>query len=854
MENTDDNSKSPKSALVSELSGFSEEENSTSSKSPRSSSNSSTPRSKNVKSKFQRPKGKWTPPGKSSDFILKDDYAKASETATKIRQKTGLITDDFFLKHKCEWDQNYPENPERLASILRRLNELNLEDYLLRLPYENKNLSYFESKHSKEIIQKLQYINNLKDMNKVEQEATQYDAVYFNKFTYEAAIKSASSVNQLVKEVCKQEKITNGIALTRPPGHHAMESEFCGYCYFNNVALAAQDMLDSNLAQKILIVDFDVHHGQATQRMFYDDKRVLYFSIHRYEHGEFWPNLRESNFDYIGEKEGKGYNINFPLNVTGLDDNDYLAVVFNILLPAAYEFQPDLVLISAGYDASIGCFEGRMLVSPAFYGHLIKLLSGLAQGKIAVCLEGGYFPPSLSEGVARTLMALLDFPCDKMKPLKPPHPAVAEIINNLRYFLRPYWNCFNTEFSSSDNLHIAKVLYRGEPDKPPYLTRDCYPKNSDEEVMKFTKMIESFKAENPVVFKRGICYAYDDCMLLHSSAGPETPYRLKILMEKFVQDFCLDKRCTKVDGLPVTKEMLQVVHTDKYVSCLLEGTFMYDKTRTDIFVDDNTQKAALTSVSSLYGVAEEVMNGKYDAGVAFIRPPGHHAEKEEAGGFCFINNVGVIASHIAEKYKARVLILDWDIHHGNGTQHMFYDNKNVMYMSIHKFENGTFFPNGLDADYQFVGEGDAAGFNVNIPLNESRMRNEDYIMIFNTLILPIAYSFAPDVIFISAGFDAGINDLLGNYLLMPEVFGHFTQLLKSLAQGKLIVALEGGYNPSTVAYSMLMCVKALLGDPLPSLDDFKSPHKSLETTIKNVIGVQKKYWNVLEVVKNLPNN
>lgn len=116
-----------------------------------------------------------------------------------------------------------------------------------------------------------------------------------------------------------------------------MKSEYCGYCFFNNVGIAVESMLRDNLAKKVLIVDWDVHHGQATQQMFYEDPRVVYFSIHRYEQGEFWPNLRESDYHYVGEGAGIGHNFNIPLNKTGMTNADYLAIFQQVLLPMAYE-------------------------------------------------------------------------------------------------------------------------------------------------------------------------------------------------------------------------------------------------------------------------------------------------------------------------------------------------------------------------------------------------------------------------------------------------------------------------------------------------------------------------------------
>ena len=133
---------------------------------------------------------------------------------------------------------------------------------------------------------------------------------------------AAGGVVDMVKSVVTGQ-LDNGMALVRPPGHHAMESESCGYCYVNNVAIGARTALDMGV-ERILIIDWDVHHGQGTQRQFYDDPRVMYVSIHRYEQGFWWPNLPESDYDHTGAGAGAGYNVNIPLNVTGNTDTDYL--------------------------------------------------------------------------------------------------------------------------------------------------------------------------------------------------------------------------------------------------------------------------------------------------------------------------------------------------------------------------------------------------------------------------------------------------------------------------------------------------------------------------------------------------
>ncbi|PIO55323.1 histone deacetylase family protein [Teladorsagia circumcincta] len=129
---------------------------------------------------------------------------------------------------------------------------------------------------------------------------------------------SAVSCSRWLAESIVEEKIPNAFALIRPPGHHAGRSSACGFCLFNNAAQAAEAAFNFG-ADRILIVDFDVHHGNGTQQIFYEDNRVLVFSIHRYQAGKFWPHLRESNYDHIGIYEGKGYNINIPLNEVHLE-------------------------------------------------------------------------------------------------------------------------------------------------------------------------------------------------------------------------------------------------------------------------------------------------------------------------------------------------------------------------------------------------------------------------------------------------------------------------------------------------------------------------------------------------------
>lgn len=192
------------------------------------------------------------------------------------------------------------------------------------------------------------------------------------------------------------------------------------------------------------------------------------------------------------------------------------------------------------------------------------------------------------------------------------------------------------------------------------------------------------------------------------------------------------------------------------------------------------------------------------------------------------------------------MILDWDVHHGNGTQNIFYNTNQVLYMSMHRYENATFYPKSKSGEPSSVGDGDGAQHNVNVAFNNDTMEDKDYVATFLRIVLPIAYEYKPDVILVSAGFDACIGDPLGGYRVSPEAFGHFLQLLKPTCGGKMILALEGGYNTNSVAYSVVMCCKALLGDPLPPLKPVDCAAIGALNAIDRTIAYNWKRWKLLQ--------
>ncbi|XP_075285067.1 polyamine deacetylase HDAC10 isoform X4 [Opisthocomus hoazin] len=278
--------------------------------------------------------------------------------------------------------------------------------------------------------------------------------------TYRCARLAVGATLQLVDTVMSG-KVCNGMALVRPPGHHSQRNAANGFCLFNNVAIAAEYAKLKYGLQRILIVDWDVHHGQGTQYMFEEDPSVLYFSWHRYEHQEFWPSLKESDYDAVGLGKGKGFNINLPWNKVGMGNSDYLAAFFHVLLPMAFEFDPELVLVSSGYDSGIGDPEGQMNATPEVFAHLTHFLMQLANGKLCVILEGGYHLKSLSESVCVTVKALLGDPVPQITGEMAPCLSAIESIQNVRAAHKPYWKWLMYEDASflqnlSTELHILK--------------------------------------------------------------------------------------------------------------------------------------------------------------------------------------------------------------------------------------------------------------------------------------------------------------------------------------------------------------------------------------------------------------
>ncbi|NXE97130.1 HDA10 deacetylase, partial [Menura novaehollandiae] len=339
------------------------------------------------------------------------------------------------------------EVPERLSSSYEQLKSYHLVERCVHVPAREGSEEEILLVHSSE---HLEVAKSTQTMNEEELKrvSENYDAFFFHPSTYRCARLAVGATLQLVDAVMSG-KVRNGMALVRPPGHHSQRNAANGFCLFNNVAIAAEYAKLKYGLQRVLIVDWDVHHGQGTQYIFEEDPSVLYFSWHRYEHQEFWPSLKESDYDAVGLGKGKGFNINLPWNKVGMGNSDYLAAFFHVLLPVAFEFDPELVIVSSGYDSGIGDPEGQMNATPEVFAHLTHFLMQLANGNLCVVLEGGYHLKSLAESVCMTVKTLLGDPVPQITGEMAPCLSAVESIQNVRAAHKPCWKWLTYEGSFS---------------------------------------------------------------------------------------------------------------------------------------------------------------------------------------------------------------------------------------------------------------------------------------------------------------------------------------------------------------------------------------------------------------------
>ena len=259
-----------------------------------------------------------------------------------------------------------------------------------------------------------------------------------------------------------------------------------------------------------------------------------------------------------------------------------------------------------------------------------------------------------------------------------------------------------------------------------------------------------------------------------------------------------------------TREQVTRVHDADYVQRIAETTGSAVALDADTYTSPDTYEVALLAAGAAVDAVERVMSGVHQRALALVRPPGHHAEPHRAMGFCFFNNVAIGAAHARTLGARRVAIVDYDVHHGNGTQDMFVRDASVLYVSTHQY---PYYP-GTGA-VEEVGDLRGAGFTVNLPLEVGSV-DEDYRVVFAEVILPVLRQFEPDLLLLSAGFDAHERDPLGGMRLTTRAFAAMTGDLVLVAEeccdGRLVVVTEGGYDLHAFRECLHEVTTVLAGD------------------------------------------
>lgn len=283
---------------------------------------------------------------------------------------------------------------------------------------------------------------------------------------------------------------------------------------------------------------------------------------------------------------------------------------------------------------------------------------------------------------------------------------------------------------------------------------------------------------------------------------PESPDRLRAIVAHLEAAGVLN-RLVRIEPRAASDEWITLVHTPAYVAKLkarapVTGRVSLDP---DTALSPGSMPAAYLAAGGALAAADAIMAGEVEHAFCAVRPPGHHAEADRAMGFCLFNNVAIAAKYVQRRHGVgRVLIVDWDVHHGNGTQHAFYDDPAVLFFSTHQFPH---YPGTGRASERGIGT--AEGLTVNVPMDPGQ-GDAEYCEIFEQVLQPAADAFKPEFVLISAGFDAHRDDPLAGMALTEDGYGRLTELVCGLARrharGRVLSCLEGGYNLKALARSI----------------------------------------------------
>jgi acetoin utilization deacetylase AcuC-like enzyme len=307
--------------------------------------------------------------------------------------RSAVVIDPEYLKH--EPGEFHPERPERIRALLDLAEKLDKNRFQI-LPPKAASRSDLESCHGAD------YVKLVESTSKTNHYALDGDTIT-SRDSFGVGLLAVGGFLRLIDSIAAGES-QNGFALVRPPGHHALKNRAMGFCLFNTIAIGAQHLKNAYGAKRVMIMDWDVHHGNGTQDSFYEDPSVLFISTHQFP---YYPGTGAVN--EVGLNAGEGYTINIPLPA-GCGDAEYMRVFYDVVVPAAKKFEPEWILVSAGFDPHRRDPLGGMEVTEAGFAGMACLLLELADqytgGKIAFLLEGGYDLAALNHSVAAVLKAM----------------------------------------------------------------------------------------------------------------------------------------------------------------------------------------------------------------------------------------------------------------------------------------------------------------------------------------------------------------------------------------------------------------------------------------------------------------
>lgn len=327
------------------------------------------------------------------------------------------------------------------------------------------------------------------------------------------------------------------------------------------------------------------------------------------------------------------------------------------------------------------------------------------------------------------------------------------------------------------------------------------------------------------------------------SPHPERPERLAAARRAVSEVTAAGTAAVVVKALgprDATKEELERVHDAGYLSELEAARGATGHLDADTYYAPASVAAALRACGGSLAMVDELLDGNADFGVALLRPPGHHARPSSAMGFCLLNNVAVAAAHARARGLERVMIVDWDVHHGNGTQEMFYEDPHVLFASLHQF---PFYP-GTGAVTE-AGRGEGQGYTVNIPLS-SGAGEAVYLEAVRQLLAPIIADYSPELLLVSAGFDAHARDPLAGMLLQAESYPRMLHALLDAwggGRGRVGLLLEGGYDLQGLGQSLAATLRGLV-EPPGAAEVADRPSSRHESELWSARSEAKRFWKV----------